>query len=164
MRHFPLCAVACCTAALIGCSRGDTGDADTTAGDTSAMAAPMAAPASPAMSLAQMAGRWNMRSVPETGDTTATTYVLTATADSSGWTITFPNRQPVAMRVVAVAGDSVVTEAGPYASARRRGVQVTTTTSMRMMGDSLVGTTVAHYVTTGPDSVLRLRTAGVKAP
>ena len=40
----------------------------------------------------------------------------TATADTSGWTLTFPNRKPVPVRVVAVDGDSIVTEAGPYES------------------------------------------------
>jgi hypothetical protein len=33
-----------------------------------------------------------------------------------------------------------------------------------MQNGKLVGTTTAHYVTTGPDSVIRLRTEGTKAP
>jgi hypothetical protein len=162
MRRFPLLGIACCTLALAACGGGDTEGTDTAMGDTAGMVAPMPAPA--ALSLADVAGRWNMRAVPESGDTTPTMYVLTATADTTGWTITFPNREPVPTRVVAVAGDSVVTETGPYESARRRGVQVTTQAVFRMMGDSLVGTTVAHYRTTGADSVLRLRSSGTKAP
>ena len=97
-------------------------------------------------------------------DTAATTYVMAAAADTAGWTITFPNRRPIRMRVLAVAGDSVVTEAGPFESARRRGVRVTTRNVSRLQGDRLVGTTVARYVTTGPDSVLTLRNEGTRAP
>ena len=154
----------CCAAALAGCARPETeGAADTAAGDT---AAPAAAPASPAtLSLSALAGRWNVRTVPETGpDTTTTTSVLNATADTTGWTQTFPNRQPIPVRVVAVAGDSAVTEAGPFQSVRRRGVQVRTRTVWRLQGDRLVGTSVARYVTTGPDSVHPARSEGTRAP
>jgi hypothetical protein len=128
-----------------------------------------AAPAAPAseggapISLADVAGKWNVRSVPESVDTTATTYVLTATADSTGWKIAFPNGQTVKMRVHAM-GDSIVSDAGPFASVRRKGMQVTTHAVMRKQGDRLVGTTIAHYKTKGPDSVLTLRTEGTKAP
>lgn len=118
------------------------------------------------ISLADVAGKWNMRAVPEGGgDTTPTTLVLTATADTTGWSIAFPNRsQPVPLRVVAVAGDSIVTETGPYESARRKGVQVRTRGVMRREGDRLVGSTVSRYQTTGADSVLRLRTEATRAP
>lgn len=40
--------------------------------------------------------------------------MLTATANDSGWTMTLTGRDPVAVRVIAMGGDSVVTEAGPY--------------------------------------------------
>ncbi len=117
----------------------------------------------PAMlSLGEIAGTWNMRSVPESGaDTAATTYVLDAKADTAGWTITFPNREPVPVRVWA-QGDSIVTESS-YQSVRRAGVQVTTHSVFRFRGDSLVGNSVARYSTTGADSVLRLRSSGVRA-
>jgi hypothetical protein len=35
---------------------------------------------------------------------------------------------------------------------------------MKLQGGKLVGMTAAHYSTTGPDSVLRLRTEGTKMP
>jgi hypothetical protein len=49
---------------------------------------------------------------------------LTATADTSGWTMTRPAGKKVPVRVVAIGGDSIITEAGPYGSAVRKGVQV----------------------------------------
>jgi hypothetical protein len=155
-------------AALAGCSSSERRADDTAAAvavPESAAGSVVATPAAAApISLAAVAGRWQVRAVPETGDTTATTYVLTATSDTTGWMMAFPDRPPVPLRVVAVAGDSVVIEAGPYQSVRRKGVQVTTNGVMRMDGDRLVGSTVAHYRTSGPDSVLKLRTEGTRRP
>jgi hypothetical protein len=148
----------CTTVALVGWA--------TAAAQTSARAAgTAAATTAPAtISLADVAGKWDVRATPESGtDTSVTTYVLTATGDTTGWTMTFPNRaQPVPIKVVAVAGDSIVYQAGPFASVRRRGVQVTTDAVARLRDGRLVGTAVAHYKTTGPDSVLRLRLEGTK--
>ena len=162
MRRVPsFCSLCCCAALLAACGKRDTGAADTVA-DTVAAAPATAAPAP--LSLSDLAGRWNVRAVPETGDTTPTTFVLNATADTTGWTMTFPGRRPIQTRVVAVGGDSVLTETGPYESARRKGVRVTTRVAWRLEGDRLVGTSTARYVTTGPDSVLRLRSEGTRAP
>lgn len=149
----------CCTAvALVGCAQPE--DQATT--DTAGTAAAIAAPAT--ISLADVAGKWNVRAVPESGtDTTATTYVLTATADTTGWTITFPNRQPVPLRVT-VAGDSITYSSAQFESVRRRGVQVTTEGVGRIRDGRFVGAAVAHYKTTRPDSVLRLRVEGTRAP
>jgi hypothetical protein len=152
--------VVCCTAvALVGCAQADEATTDTAAGTAAVIAAPTP------ISFADVAGKWNVRATPESGtDTAVTNYVLTATSDTTGWTITFPNRpQPVPLRV-AVAGDSIVYQAGPYASIRRRGVQVTTEGVARLRDGKLVGTAVAHYKTTSADSVLRLRLEGTKAP
>ena len=161
-----LAPLACAVALFAACGGTDADDTADTAGmaDTMGvgMQTPMPAPA--ALSLANVAGRWNVRAVPESGDTTPTTFVLTATADSTGWTTTFPDRAPLATRVVAVGGDSVVTEVGPYESVRRRGVQVRTRSVVRMDADRLTGTAVARYQTTGADSVLRLRLEGTRAP
>lgn len=106
-----------------------------------------------------------MQSVPESGsDMSPTTYTLTATSDRSGWTIAFPNREPIPMTVTAVEGDSIITEAGPYLSARRDNVQVRTRTVLRLEGDRLVGRTRARYETAGADTVLVLRTEGTRMP
>jgi hypothetical protein len=150
----------CCTAlALVACSPSD--DAATT--DTAAGAVAATTP-SATISLADIAGRWTVRAVPETGDTTAVVSQLNTSADTAGWTTTLPNRPPVTTRVVLVDGDSVVTENGPYESVLRKGVQVTTRSVFRLRDGKLVGTTVARYSTTGADSVLRLRTEATRTP
>jgi hypothetical protein len=98
-------------------------------------------------------------------DSVLVTTTMTATADTSGWSITLPGRPtPVPSRVLEVAGDSVTTESGPYESVLRKGVQVWTHSVMRLKDGKLVGTTVAHYSTTGADSVARLRTEGTRVP
>ena len=96
------------------------------------------------------------------GDTSATTYVLTAMAKTSGWSLTFPGRAPVAARVT-VDGDSIMIAAGPYASVRRKGVQVTTNSVTRLQNGGLVGNTTAHYKVKSADSVLFLSTTGARA-
>jgi hypothetical protein len=64
---------------------------------------------------------------------------------------------------VTVDGDSIMTNAGPYPSVRRKGVQVTTNSVMRLQGGSLVGNTTAHFKVKTPDSVMVLNTMGTKA-
>jgi hypothetical protein len=153
-------AICVCAAVLAGCAKKDDAAVDTTA-DTSAVTT---APTPTPVNLADVAGKWNMRAVPTSGtDTTPTNSVITATATTSGWTVTLPGRPPVPMRVT-VDGDSIMTEAGPYASVRRRGVQVTTNGVMRLEGGSLVGRTTAHYKVSTPDSVLVLTSTATRAP
>ena len=154
-------ALSCSIALLVACAKTDREAATDTAAGTTEMA-----PAT-TISLADVAGRWDVTSKPESGtDTTSTRYTLNATPEMSGWTTTFAARpgQPVATRVVSVDGDSIVTEAGPFESVRRKGVQVTTRTVLRKVGDRLIGTSRARYASTGADTVLILRTEGTRAP
>ncbi|HET7691877.1 MAG TPA: hypothetical protein VFM44_02185 [Gemmatimonadota bacterium] len=117
--------------------------------------------AAPAISLADIAGTWDMRSVPVSGeDTTATVYQSVITPD--GWTLMLPDREPVE-GVVTTSGDSIMVDAGPFESVRRDGVMVTTRTVYRLEGDRLVGTTTARYATSGADSVLELATEATRA-
>jgi hypothetical protein len=125
--------------------------------DTTAMAAPAAA----SIALADVAGTWSLRIMPADRDTTILTAELVASADPTAWTITFPGRPAVPMRPT-VDGDSIMTEAGPYESALRKGVQVTTRGVMRMVNGELVGTTTGHYQGGGADSVAQFRTVGTK--
>jgi len=132
--------------------------------DSTAATPVAAAPAPPApVSLASVAGTWNMRTMAAGSDSVLVSYQMVATADSTGWAFHFPKRDPVAIRVLAVAGDSIVTEAGPYQSVLRNGAKVTTNSVLRLQDGKLVGTTVAHY-TAGPDSVRNLRAEGTRAP
>jgi hypothetical protein len=102
-----------------------------------------------------------MRSVPVSGDTTATVYQSVVTAD--GWTMMLPDRDPIE-GVATTSGDSIIVDAGPYESVRRDGLMVTTHAVYRLEGDRLVGTVVAHYETSDADSVLTLTTEGTRAP
>jgi hypothetical protein len=143
-------AVACCAALLVGCKKSET-------------PAPQAAVASAPVSLASFAGTWRVRGFNPAGDSIVG-YQLAASAEPSDWNSLFANRPPIAIRIVAVAGDSVITESGPYESVLRKGVQVRTNGVLRLQGDKLVGTTIAHYTTSGPDSVLVIRVEGTREP
>jgi hypothetical protein len=143
---------------LAGCARKDDAAVDTTADTAAVTTGPVP------VNLADVAGRWNVTAVPATGtDTTPTNSVITATSTTSGWTITFPGRQPLPMRVT-VDADSIMSEVGPYASVRRKGTQVTTNGVMRLEGGRLVGRTTAHFMVKTADSVLVLNTVGTRAP
>jgi hypothetical protein len=155
--------ISCGLAALVGCGGSDNEAATDSAANPPAAATPAAEPAPAPISLADLAGTWKMRSTPETGDTTSIQYELHAKAEPSGWTLNFPKRKPIPVRVTP-GGDSLLTDAGPYPSVIRKGVQVRTQGVMRLQDGKLVGTTVARYTTSGPDSVVRLRTEGTKAP
>jgi hypothetical protein len=151
-----------CLAVLVACAKTEKEPATDT-GAATPTAAPAATATPAALSLSSLAGKWAVRGTTEDAKSTVVTFDMVATADTAGWTINFPNRKPVAARVVALAGDSVVTEAGPYESVIRKGVQVTTRTTLRLQDGKLLGTTVAHYATSGPDSVVSLRMEGARA-
>ena len=122
-----------------------------------------AAAPSPTISLADVAGKWKLRSTDQAGGTPVETE-LVATGDTSGWMMTAPNRKPIPVRVVAVEGDSVVTESGPFESLIRKGMQVTTRSVNRLEGGKLVGTIEARYTTKSGDSVVYRRSEGTRAP
>lgn len=143
-----------CVALLAGCA--ETQDQSETA-DTAETADMAPAGITPA----DVSGTWDVRVMPENGDTVLTTYVLNATG--SAWTITFPDREPIPVNILAVAGDSIVTIAGPFSSALRPDVMVTVETVFRLQNDVLVSRTVAHYAVTTPDSVVVLRAEGTRA-
>ena len=154
MRRF---AMLCCAAALVGCAK--------TENKAPASSTPATPPPPAPIALADVAGKWTVKAMNQSRDTTLVTYQLTATADTTGWSILFPNRrQPVPVRVGAVAGDSIVIDAGPYESVLRKGVQVTTHGVFRLRNGVIVGTTVAHYKTTRADSVRNLVTEGTRMP
>ena len=153
MRRF---ALSCCTAALVGCAPSDDAGTADTASARNVARNPIA--------LSDVAGRWRMRAIGHRGDS-LTVYELSAASDTSGWTITFPNRPPIPLRVLAVGGDSIVTEAGPYPSVLQRNVAVRSLRAVnRLEGDRLVGTFVARYDTDAADSVLYGRHEGTRRP
>jgi hypothetical protein len=68
------------------------------------------------------------------------------------------------VRVVAVDGDSIVTESGPFESVLRKGVQVNSRVVMRLQDGKLVGTTTARYQVSGPDTLATLKLEATRAP
>ena len=137
---------------LLACSKKDEPVVDNTAA-TPEVAAPAGM---------NLAGRWSVRVMPEDRDTTIIMYVLEATNTNKGWKMTLPNRDPMDVRVLHMDADSIVTENGPYSSALQKGVTVRTHSNVRMEGDKIVGRTIAHYETKGPDSLRVFRTEGVR--
>jgi len=133
--------------------------------DTAAAMTPAAAPApAPTLALADVAGKWQFASTPTSGkDTSATKWVLTATADTTGWTMTFPDKQVVPLQV-SVAGDSIMLSSAEFSSQRRKGTKVKTESTIRLADGKLSGMTNAHYATKNADSTLTLKTEGTRMP
>ena len=142
---------------LVGCGKPADKPADATVDEAPAVEETPAAP-----SLADMAGTWNIKSK-LVGSDKEISYDIVATADTSGWTLNFPTRDPIPVRVVAVEGDSVVYQAGPFESVLRKGLQVNTNVVARLKDGKLVGTTTAHYQVKGADSVAQLTFEGTRA-
>jgi hypothetical protein len=140
---------------VIGCKAEVKMDGDSAAPASASMAATP-------ISLADLAGQWQVTLRPADRDTVVLTYDLTATADTLGWTTTFPGRPPLPMHVVPPTGDSIIVHMGPYESALRKGVPVTSEVVNRLEGGKLVGTVTATYKTAAGDSVVKFRTEGTK--
>jgi hypothetical protein len=136
-----------CAALVFGCAASDEEPAMDTA----------------TLSLADVAGTWSMEALPETGDSALVTYEMVATDNTEGWLVTFPGREPIEARVVSVGGDSIIVEVGPYESALRGGLMVSTRSIVRLQDGSIGGTFVARYETTEPDSILRGRQRGTRS-
>jgi len=108
--------------------------------------APAAAAAPQAgVKLADYAGTWDTKTMVGPKDSVVATYTLTVSADGKTWTRQFPNRDPIATRVLAFGGDSVVTETGPYQSVLRPGQTVTTWVHGHYHGKTMTGTFESHY-------------------
>ena len=165
-QRFTQSAAVCCAILFVGCAKSDSKTAADSAGGAAAApsATPSASTAVTPLSPADVAGTWNVRSVPESGpDTNATLATIIATVDTTGWTESFKNGPTVAMHV-SFAGDSIITNVAPYASVRRRRTQVSTHSVYRKVGDKLVGQTTAHYKVKTADSVVTFRSELTKAP
>jgi hypothetical protein len=106
----------------------------------------IAARAQGSIKLSDVAGTWEAKSTVGPNDSVVVTSVMNATANRKGWTLTYPNRDPIPVRVVAMGGDSVVTEVGPYPSMLRPGQTVTLLHQVgHYKGDKMTGTFEAHY-------------------
>ena len=93
---------------------------------------------------ADVAGDWAGNAVSPVGDSVVTPLTFSFNAnDKTAW-MKFPNREPVAARVLAMDGDSVVVQAGPYPSVARSGHSVTVTSVLHVRSHMLWG--IAHGV------------------
>jgi len=142
---------------MLGCAKKEAPPAEPPA-------PPPPPPAPAPINLADVAGKWTVKVMGASSDSVLLTYTLTATADTAGWNMMFPNRKAAVAVHVMASADSLIIDAGPYESALRKGQQVTTHGSMHLAGGTLTGTTTAHYKTTKPDSVITLRMSGTKNP
>jgi hypothetical protein len=108
-------------------------------------AAQNAAAAKPAVAQGP-AGTWNGKTTMGPKDSVVATYTLTIAADGKSATMKFPDRAAMPARVVAMGGDSVVTEAGPYPSVLRKGQTVNLLRTVgHIKGNTMTGTFEAHY-------------------
>ena len=153
------------TGGLIGllafaCSRSADKPADAVTGEAPAMAEAAAA----TLSLSDFAGSWTVHSRVKEGKGHPIDYRIVATDSRDGWTVNFPNREPIPLRIVAAEGDSIVTEAGLFESALRKGVQVRTRGVTRLVDGKMVGTNWARYEVGGPDTLTVLEFEGTRAP
>jgi hypothetical protein len=106
-----------------------------------------AAPQAAASTKPAIAGTWVIESTVKTaaGKDTVVNSSVTASADTNGWVTHLAGRDPIPTRVVAMAGDSAVTEAGPFQSVVRPGQTVTTRETLHFKDDAVWGTIEARY-------------------
>jgi hypothetical protein len=91
-------------------------------------------------------GTWKGKSMVGPKDSVVFEYLLTIDADAMSATIMFNNHDPIPARIIAVAGDSIVTEAGPYAGILRPGQMVKSLrTVAHYKGNDMWGTFEATY-------------------
>lgn len=108
--------------------------------------------ASQSITLPEVAGVWHVQTMIGPKDSVVATLDLSQTSNDAGWTMTFPGRAPIPVRVVALGGDSIVWQAGPYTSTRRVGQTVTLRTVGHYKGDEMWGTFDADYSVSGKTS------------
>lgn len=151
-------ALLACAALLGACAK----KADNAATDTAAMNAAAPAAETPMAAAMIPAGTWNGRAMPAERDTVLT-WTMVTTADTTGWTITFPKGKPMPLRVISRTADSTITEFGPFPDPMTKGQMTTVRGVTRMEGDSVVGTYEARDASK-PDSVMRGRSVATRAP
>jgi hypothetical protein len=157
MRRLAVATLSLAALAAVACAKTET---KTT--DSSAAAAAAAPPPPPAVTPADWAGTWSMTTKNQAGDSVLVSSELTATADTTGWMVKLPNRPAMPAHIMAMGGDSVVADAGPYESVLRKGVKVTTHSVYHLQNGMIKGTTTAHYTVKTADSVRTLMTEGTK--
>jgi len=103
-------------------------------------------PAAPAGGIkrSDLAGTWEVKT------DSGVASVIRVSANGKRWTLSFAGRKPIALRVLASGGDSVVLQAGRFPSVLRPGQTVTRLREVgHFNGESVTGTYEAHYAKGG---------------
>ena len=91
-----------------------------------------------------VAGTWDVKS------DSGIVSVLKVSANGKRWTLTFTHRKPIALRVIASGGDSIVFQTGRFPSVLRPGQTVTRMREVgHFNGDAVTGTYESHYASGG---------------
>ena len=112
------------------------------------------------VTIADFVGTWEGTVMTQDSDAAVAHIELLASPREDGWSFTVvsvanPARSTTSpSRVISYGGDSVIVEAGPFASVLREGETVSTHSVYRLRGDRLEGTIHASY-SSGMDVVLR---------
>ena len=91
-----------------------------------------------------VAGAWEIKT------DSGVASVIRVSANGKKWTLAFAGRKPMALRVLASGGDSIVLQAGRFPSVLRPGQTVTRLREVgHFNGDAVTGTYEAHYAKGG---------------
>ena len=140
-------ALVVCAVLLAACASGEK-PADTVA------AAPAVPPPPAPISLADVAGTWDVKAMPMDRDTVLSTSQTVATGTMEGWKLMIDGKT-YPTKVLTVSGDSITTETGPFPSVLRKGQQVTVHNILRMKNGKMVGVIHARYAN-GDTATLRV--------
>lgn len=155
------CLTLCVLLAVAACTNHGRADDTATSADTAAVAAAPTSEPGP-LQLAELAGRWKMTATNAANDSTLVVYEMTATADTTGWSIMYPTHPKAIALHVKVDADSVIMDAGPYASTARKGATVTIHGVSRLEGGKLVGAETARYRVDSTESVVHITLDGIR--
>ena len=141
----------CLTVLLAACGGGETATTDSAADSTVA-----AAPAPAALTAQDLAGTFNGSSHPDGSSAAPSTWVMVTSVGADNAVISklvfAGSTDSIPVRLVAIEGDSVRWEMGPY-KLGGSGPEVNTMITGRKTADGLGGTFMAHPVAK-PDSAI----------
>lgn len=111
---------------------------------------PAAAPVTAAVTASDFHGTWEGQAMLEG---TPDPVQVTMEGTESGWTMTLPDRDPIALGA-SMSGDSLVLVSEPYESVIQDGVTVHTRSAVVLQNGRIVGSLTATYTTPEGESVV----------
>lgn len=140
-------------AALVSCAKTETPPADTAISD-----AAMAPAMGPALTEADVAGRWTGTTMPIGSDSVVAKWTQVCAAGSC--TGTAEGSPLTTKSTYTMAGDSSVGVSQPYADPSVKGARVIDTWVVRVNGDNVTGTGEMKLASNPDSVVMRYRFAG----